>query len=166
MNFVSHDPVPPSLDYHPDRQVDAKGTQGPVRVLKLQDALKQDVLKKAADHTVFGLLTTDPLASAQVKDFCARSGHDYLGREIFTEHSVYYVKKRTPDCQKCSKIRVVMLGGLVLGGLAYSAPEVLYRHPSALVTVVFAGALASLPAVLLDNLRLLKGVLRPRHKAI
>ena len=135
--------------------IDAKGSQCPIPILKLKTALK-----KAADNTVFGVMTTDPFAEPNVRDFCKSSGNEYLGVENFDGYDIHYVKKRTVECQRCSNMRIVTLGVAVVGLLAYTAPQVLYSNPSGIVTVVFAAALASLPPVLINNLRLLKSIIK------
>jgi len=135
--------------------IDAKGSQCPIPILKLKTALK-----KAADNTVFGVMTTDTFAEPNVRDFCQSSGNEYLGVENFDGYDIHYVKKRTVECQRCSSMRIVTLGVAVIGVLAYTAPQVLHSNPSGIVTVMFAAALASLPPVLINNLRLLKSTIK------
>lgn len=135
--------------------IDAKGSQCPIPIIKLKTALK-----KAADNTVFGVMTTDTFAEPNVRDYCKSSGNEYLGVENFDGYDTHYVKKRTVECQRCSNTRIVTLGVAVVGLLAYTAPQVLHSNPSGIVTVVFAAALASLPPVLINNLRLLKSTIK------
>lgn len=140
--------------------IDAKGSECPIPILKLKTALK-----KAADNAVFGVMTTDTFAEPNVRDFCKSSGNEYLGVENFDGYDIHYVKKRTVECQRCSNMRVVTLGAAVVGVLGYTAPQVLHSNPSGIVTVIFAVALASLPPVLINNLRLLKSVIKKARTA-
>ncbi|HEY9080526.1 sulfurtransferase TusA family protein [Magnetovibrio sp.] len=135
--------------------IDAKGSECPIPILKLKSALK-----KAADHSVFGVMTTDSFAEPNVRDYCKSSGNEYLGVENFDGYDIHYVKKRTVECQRCSNMRTVTLGIAAIATLAYTAPQVIHSSPSGIVTVVFAVALASLPPVLINNLRLLKSVIK------
>lgn len=131
--------------------IDAKGAEGPIPVMKLKSALA-----KANNKSVFGVLGTDPLAQANLRDFCQSTRNEYLGVEHFDDHDIHYVQKRTVECQRCSNIRYITLGLVAIGTLAYTAPQVLTSNPSGFVTVLFAASLASLPAAVFNNLRLLK----------
>ena len=135
--------------------IDSKGSECPIPILKLKTALK-----KAADNAVFGVMTTDTFAEPNVRDFCKSSGNEYLGAENFDGYDIHYVKKLTVECQRCSNMRTVTLGIAVAGLLGYTAPQVLHSNPSGVVIVLFAIALASLPPVLTNNLRLLKSVIK------
>lgn len=135
--------------------IDAKGSECPIPIIKLKAALK-----KAAEHSLFGVVTTDKFAEPNIRDFCKSSGHEYMGVEHFEDHDIHYVKKRVVECQRCSNIRTVTLGLAALGTLAYTAPQVINSTPSGLVTVIFALALASLPPVVINNLRLLKETIK------
>jgi len=50
--------------------IDAKGSECPIPILKLKTALK-----KADNHTVFGVMTTDTFAQPTVRAFCKSIGH-------------------------------------------------------------------------------------------
>jgi len=152
--------IPLDADLGTSTLIDAKGSECPIPILKLKTALK-----KAADNAVFGVMTTDAFAEPNVRDFCKSSGNTYLGVENFDGYDIYYVKKRTVECQRCSNMRTVSLGVAVLGVLAYTAPQVLHSNPSGIITVVFAVAVASLPPVLINNLRLLKGIIKKANAA-
>lgn len=131
--------------------IDAKGSECPIPIIKLKSAMK-----KADEHSLFGVVTTDKFAEANVRDFCKSTGNEFMGIEHFEDHDVYYVKKRVVECQRCSNMRIVALGLAAVGTLAYTAPQVINSNPSGIVTVLFALALASLPPVLINNLRLVK----------
>ncbi len=68
--------------------------------------------------------------------------------------------QRTGSCQTCSNVRIMALGILAIGVLAYTTPQVLSSNPPAYITVLFAAALAALPPALINNFRLLKQVLQ------
>lgn len=135
--------------------IDAKGSECPIPIIKLKSSLK-----KAADHTVFGVITTDKFAEPNMRDFCKSTGNEFLGVEHFDEHDIYYVKKRTIECQKCSNTRVVLMAVAAAGTLAYTAPQVFYSNPSAWVTFAFLAALASLPPLSMNLLRLVKQAIK------
>jgi len=138
--------------------INTKGSECPIPILKLKAALK-----KAPEHSLFSVVTTDTFAERNMRDFCKSTGNEYLGFKHFDDHDVHYVKKRVIECQRCSNMRAITLGFAVVGTLAYTAPQVLNSNPSAIVTVLFAAALASLPPVLINNLRLLKKTTRKAH---
>jgi len=135
--------------------IDAKGSECPIPIIKLKAALN-----KAEEHAVYGVQTTDTFAEPNVRNFCTSTGNEYLGVEHFDGYDIHYVKKRTVECQACSNMRTVGLGVLAAATLAYTAPQVIGSNPSGYITVLFAAALASLPPVLINNLRLLKKTIK------
>ncbi|MBL4614340.1 MAG: hypothetical protein JKY27_05645 [Magnetovibrio sp.] len=135
--------------------INAKGAEGQKPVVKLKKALK-----KALNHTVFSVHSTDKFAGPKLRDFCKTSGNLYVGVKHFNDFDIHYVKKRVVECQRCSNIRTVGLGLAAIGTLAYTAPDVVTSTPSAIVTILFAVALASLAASLINNLNLLKRAIR------
>jgi hypothetical protein len=130
-------------------------TQGDEHILQLQAHLK-----KAQNHALFGVKSTHVQAGIHLRDYCESSGNVYLGAEMFDDYAIHYVKKRSMDCQACSNTRVVVLGLAVLGALTYTVPQVLNSNPSGAVIVLFVGAVAFLPPVLFNNVRLLKKIFK------
>jgi len=139
--------------------IDAKGCESPIPILKLKSALK-----KAAEHKVFGVMTTDNSAESSLRDFCAGTGNAFLGSETFDDHAIHYIKKHTVECQRCSKMRVVAMGLTAAGTLVYTAPQVLNSTPSGVVTVLFLAAVAALPPLAINMLRIFKDLVN-RHNA-
>lgn len=149
MNSITLQSVVPSSTL-----IDVKGSENPIPVLKLKSALK-----KAAEHKVFGVMTTDSFAEPSLRDFCTGTGNEFLGSMTFDGYVIHYIKKHTVECQRCSKIRVALMGLVTLGALAYTAPQVLNSNPSGLTTVLFLAALISLPPISINALRVFKDLL-------
>jgi len=133
--------------------IDVKGSENPIAVLKLKSALK-----KAAEHKVFGVMTTDTFAESSLRDFCTGTGNEFLGTKAFDGYAIHYIKKHTVECQRCSKMRVAFMGLVALGTLAYTAPQVLNSSPSNFTTILFLAALVSLPPVSINALRVFKDI--------
>lgn len=143
MNSIAFDTTAHSV-------IDAKDSLSPIPVIKLKGALK-----KEPENAVLAVMATDPGVERDIQDFCKSTGNMYLGSDQMDGHDLYYVKKQTPVCQACSKTRIVVGGLAAIGALIYSAPQVMVGDPSALVTFVFLAALASLPPLAVNNVRLL-----------
>ncbi len=136
---------------HISTLIDAKGTSLPTPILKLKTALN-----RAYDKDVFGVMVSDKTAEPNIRDFCNGTGNVYVGVQNFDDYDVYYVQKRTIECQRCSNIRAVTMGIAVAGALTYTVPQVLTSNPSGLVTLVFIGALAALAPVSINLYRAFK----------
>lgn len=131
--------------------IDAKGADFPAPVQRLKLALN-----RAKDDSLFAVATTARNAEPNIRDFCKGTGNVFMGVDTFDDHDVYYVKKRTVKCQRCSNMRAVTLGLVAAGVLAYTAPQVFTTHPTGLVTVLFVASVAALPPVLINVFRVFK----------
>lgn len=138
--------------------VDAKDSLSPIPIIKLKSALK-----KQANDAILALETTDPHVEGDLRNFCATTGHVYLGVHSVDGHAVHYIKKQTRECETCSQTRVVLAGVGVIAALVFTAPQVATGDPSAPITFVFLLALAALPPLLINNVRLLGSLI---HKTI
>jgi TusA-related sulfurtransferase len=137
------------------RLVDAMYSFSPIPIIKLKTALK-----KEATNTTLALQTTDPEIGRDLRDFCTATGNLYLGVERIDGHDVHYIKKQSVTCQTCSTARMVMGGLAAVAALAYSAPMVVAGDPSAPVTLLFIAAIVAVPPLLVNNTRLLSGLIR------
>lgn len=135
--------------------LDATECFSPVPIVMLKSALK-----KQPENSVLAISTTDLQIGRDFRDFCASTGNAYLGASRENGHEVHYVKKRTLQCQTCSRARVVLAAVAAAGALAYTAPQVLTGNPQGWVTVVFAAAPAALPPVFINGAKLLGEVVR------
>jgi len=68
--------------------IDARHLACPQPVLMLRQALKA---MTKSDHAI--LLTTDPMASVDVRAFCLRAGHRLLSEEVCADHARFTVER-------------------------------------------------------------------------
>lgn len=137
------------------RPIDAMHSFSPIPIIKLKGALK-----KEAANTTLALQTTDPDIERDLRDFCTATGNLYLGSERIDGHDVHYIKKQAFTCQTCSTARMVLGGLAAVAALAYSTPMVVAGDPSAPVTLLFIAAIVAVPPLLVNNTRLLGGLIR------
>lgn len=149
-----------SMHYHRvGTTVDATDSLSPIPAIKLKVALK-----KAAVNAVVALHTTAPDIERDIRDFCTATGHEYLGMDHAEDHDVHYVQKNNVECRTCSKARMG-LGALVTAGvLMYTAPAVISGDPSAPITLLFLAAVIAVPSLLINNIRILRDLVRKTAK--
>lgn len=135
--------------------IDAKGADFPVALQRLKTRLN-----KAKDHTVFAVASTDRSAEPNFREFCRKTGNVFVGVEQFDAHDVYYVKKRTVECQRCNNIRAALMGIVDIGLLIYTVPQMINTKPTLVVMVLFLVALLTLPSAVLHGARSIKKFLK------
>jgi len=152
-----------TFDLRADNTVDARDSLSPIPVIKLKGALKTQPL-----DGVVALQTTSaelsPNLERDVRDYCTSTGHLHLGVDHLDGMDIHYVKKQAVVCSKCSKARVALAGLAAVAALVYTAPQVVVGDPSAPITALFLAALAALPPVMVNSVRILGELTRSNAK--
>jgi tRNA 2-thiouridine synthesizing protein A len=74
---------------HADEQIDARGLNCPLPILRTKKALA-----RLASGQVLAVLTTDPHAAADFQAFCQQTGNALLAQRPQDAAMVHYVRRR------------------------------------------------------------------------
>lgn len=77
----------------PDEILDALGLECPQPVLQARR-----VLDRMRDGRVLEVRADDPLAELDLRVFCERCGHEFLGGTEAGRHRRFRIRKRDPGC--------------------------------------------------------------------
>jgi len=138
--------------------LDARQTDGPITLIKVHRELEA-----APAGATLTVLTAEDDAELNLRSFCNSTRHLYLGCDRLMGHDVHWIKKSPPPrkCQRCSNIRTMLAGAVILPVLAYTGPQVVAGGADHIVTLLFALSVCALPPVAYENYRLAKrGLLR------
>lgn len=99
------------LGLNPKRVIDARHTDGPITLVKLNREIKT-----ASLEAVLSVLTTEPDAEANLRSFCKSTGNQYLERDHQDGYDIHWIKKTRDKigCETCSNVRTILSGVLTV----------------------------------------------------
>jgi TusA-related sulfurtransferase len=143
----------PNLDLglNPKRVIDARHTDGPITLVKLNHEIKAAPLE-----AVLSILTMEASAEENLRSFCRSTGNQYLECDHQDGYDIHWIKKiqATTECATCSSVRTLLSGVITVGVLAYTAPLIVSGGESTITTILFILSLCALPPVAYDSFRL------------
>lgn len=153
----------PDLGFDSDTAVDVRHTDGPVALVKVNTRIKTTPY-----GTTLSILTTEPEADKNLRSFCRSTNNEYLGCNHQEGYDVHWIKKTNAKmrCETCSNVRTVLSGVGTVAVLAYTSPSILLGGSSAITTILFILALAAVPPVAYNNLRLIAQVVKGKSDKV